>query len=196
MAKKIFITAIIITLLISAFFVFAKFIYNGRQGPKPAVNETDGWMTYAASKYGYSIKYPQGWQTQNENENGIYFAREFISSEETPTKEYSAALEEMGYQINVIVFLNDNPDELPIVQFTKQAEWIKSRDGYSEESLKIDNIDAVKVCDFRWDFPGCSIFIPLGKDIYAIELLYYTGDAKKEADKIFGLMASTFKLLR
>jgi len=195
MNRKFLVVAGIVVILFIIGFLLYKFSFvRDGQNPKPLSNETDDWATYINNEYGYSIKYPKGWRTQDEQEEdrgGISFARELFPDEVTTEEDFG----KLGYQINTMAGADDTLNTLSIVEWVKKANWIRSRSEYKEENVIVDNNSAVKVCAFREDFPGCSIFIAKDANIYVLELIYYNGSISTEADKVFGQMVSTFAFL-
>jgi len=65
------------------------------------ISQTTNWLTYSNSKYGFNLKYPQGWYVSGEPENTLYLTNYDItkaSSGELNNEEYS-----QSFKIDIFV---------------------------------------------------------------------------------------------
>lgn len=151
---------------------------------------TAGWKTYTNTKYGYSIKYPEEWQSfevKESPEAGIRI--DFAESE---------LFSDRGYWVWLKV--NNNPDgfsatqwvDTLLLQYSDQQAVIA---GIKREKDSVADVEAERVTGLPAMTEIVSVFIPKEKNMYEIVLQKGVGILSSENKDTFNLILSTFKFL-
>lgn len=156
--------------------------------PTPA--PTADWKTYTNTEYGYSVRYPNDWQTfevKEGPETGIRV--DFAESESFSGRKYWSWIK-----------VNDNSDGLSVKQWvngfsSQYSDQPEVMAGITREKEKIADVEAERVVGLPGMTETVSVFIPKEKIIYEIVLQKGVKTLSDEAKQTFNLMLSTFKFL-
>ncbi|MBM3282832.1 hypothetical protein FJY90_01135 [Candidatus Gottesmanbacteria bacterium] len=168
----------------------------GRTGPncefascptQAAKDETANWKTYKNTKYGYSIKYPDGW--------------EYL---EVPNQTYQSMIDQTwfsdvgwpppqtGARAPIII---DYSKENPEINY--QPEYY---DNYKKENITVgDSLSAVKISGYNKEglMNETIVILPVeGKNYKFLSFLpSFEQEENKNYNTVLNLMLSTFKFL-
>ena len=69
----------IVALIVASYFLFSgvKDVVINNQTPTPG--QYAGWNTYTNEEYGFSIEYPNDWQTKGDDDNNEFYSVKFIA---------------------------------------------------------------------------------------------------------------------